>query len=63
MLTLAECRKYIKNEDISDERLLEIRDFLYAISNEIAVNCLNKFEHKVKMQSKEMCNTVKYEQT
>lgn len=52
MLTLEDCRKYIKNKDISDERLLQIRDFLYAISKEVAINHINKFESDVKMQRK-----------
>jgi hypothetical protein len=34
MLTVKECRKYIKDKNVSDEKLKEMIDYVYALSIE-----------------------------
>lgn len=47
MLTLEECKKYLKEKDISDERITEIRDFLYAVARESVIRNISKYEQQV----------------
>jgi hypothetical protein len=61
MLEVSTCKKYLQNKNITDERIKEIRDYLYAISREIAVNNLNKYEASVKESRKKLYNK-NYEQ-
>jgi hypothetical protein len=55
MLTIQECRKYLK-VDISDKRVEEIRDYLYALSKEIIRKNVDDYE-------KSLRKTLEYEQT
>lgn len=55
MLTIQECRKYLK-VDISDKRVEEIRDYLYALSKEIIRKNVDDYE-------KGLRKTLEYEQT
>jgi len=48
LMTLEECKKHLKNKNITDKRIEEIRDYLYAISREIIVSNLNKYEKQVR---------------
>jgi hypothetical protein len=55
MLTIQECRKYLK-KDIPDKRVEEIRDYLYALNKEIIRKNVDDYE-------KSLRKTMKYEQT
>lgn len=55
MLTIQECRKYL-NKDISDKRVEEIRDHLYALSKEIIRKNVDDYENSLR-------KTLGYEQT
>lgn len=55
MLTIQECRKYL-NKDISDKRVEEIRDYLYALSKEIIRKNVDDYENSLR-------KTLGYEQT
>lgn len=35
MLTVEECRKYLKNSDLKDEEIVAVRNFLYALSERV----------------------------
>ncbi len=47
-MTLEEFKKHFKNKNVNDERIKEIRDYLYAISREIVLNNLNEYEKQIK---------------
>lgn len=55
MLTIQECRKYLK-KDISDKRVEEIRDYLYSLSKEIIRKNVDDYENGLR-------KTLEYEQT
>lgn len=61
MLEVSICKQYLQNKNITDERIKEIRDYLYAIAREITVNNLNKYEASVKESRKKLYNK-NYEQ-
>jgi hypothetical protein len=61
MLDVSTCKQYLQNKNITDERIKEIRDYLYAIAREIAVNNLDKYEASVKNSRKKLYNK-SYEQ-
>jgi hypothetical protein len=44
MVPLETCKMYLEKKDLTDKRIAEIRDYLYAISREIIRNSLS--EHK-----------------
>jgi ATP-dependent Zn protease len=54
MLTIQECRKYLK-KDLSDKRIEEIRDYLYALSKEVIRKNVDDYEKSLK-------KVLKYEQ-
>ena len=54
MLDLETCKKYLKDKNMSDERIKVIRDFLYAISREIISNNIIKYEKTVKGNAKKV---------
>lgn len=35
MLTVEECRKYLKNPSLKDEEIITVRNFLYALSERV----------------------------
>jgi transcriptional regulator of heat shock response len=55
MLTIQECRRYLK-QDISDKRVEEIRDYLQALSKEIIKKSVDDYK-------KSLVKITKHEQT
>ena len=55
MLTIEECRKYLK-KDISDKKVEEMRDYLYALSKEVIRKNVDEYESSLR-------KVLKYEQT
>ena len=62
MLEVSNSKQYLKDKNITDERIKEIRDYLYAIAREITINNLNKYENSVKESKKKLYNKHTYEQ-
>ena len=48
MITIEQCRKFLASEDLPDERIKEIRDYLYALSKEIIRNNIQNYEKNVR---------------
>ena len=48
MLTLEECRKHLKDKEVSDERMEEIRAYLYALVEDIVVNNIKTYESQTR---------------
>lgn len=55
MLTIEECRKYLKR-DIPDKKVEEMRDYLYALSKEVIRKNVDEYESSLR-------KVLKYEQT
>lgn len=55
-MTLEECKERLLNKNITDERIKEIRDYLYAISTEIVLNNLSEYEQGVRENNKKLYN-------
>ena len=53
MITTEECRKYLKDKNLSDARIEQVRDYLYALAKEIANKNIEHFEKSqvAKMQN------------
>jgi hypothetical protein len=52
MLSVAECKAYLKNSKYSDEEIENIRDFLYALSTRIIKKTVEENGHKKTTTSK-----------
>ncbi len=63
MLEVSTCKTFLQNKNITDERIKEIRDYLYAIAKEIAVKNMNDYEKNVRESKKKLYNKSTYEQT
>ena len=48
MLTIEECRKLLKLEDISEIRVKIIRDYLYALCKELIKTNIDNYEKDVR---------------
>lgn len=47
MLTIDECKKYLTDYNLTDERIETIRDFLYAFCTEIVRNNIQNYESTI----------------
>jgi hypothetical protein len=52
MLTIQECKKHLENKNLSEKRIEEIRDYLYAICQEIVRNNISNYKKETKKLSK-----------
>lgn len=52
MITVAECRKYLKDTKLSDARIEQIRDYLYALGREIIKKNIQKYERDIRKTTK-----------
>ncbi|MEN9337795.1 MAG: hypothetical protein RIQ41_109 [Candidatus Parcubacteria bacterium] len=48
MITTEVCKTYLDKKGLTDQRIEEIRDYLYAISREIARNSVNDYKQSLK---------------
>jgi len=53
MLTLEECKKYLKDKEVSDERMEEIRTYLYALVKDVVTKNIKAYEIKTRECRKE----------
>lgn len=51
MLSVEECKKHLKDINLSDERIKDIRDYLYALSRETIKNNIDTYEASVRRKS------------
>lgn len=44
MVSIETCKKYLEKKNLTDKRIEEIRDYLYAISKEVIKNNIDNYE-------------------
>lgn len=52
MITITECRKHLKDTKLSDARIEEIRNYIYAIGIEIIRKNIRIYEQEVRGKNK-----------
>lgn len=50
MLSVEECKKLLSKKDLSEKRIEEIRDYLYAIVNTIISNEVDTYERDTRQE-------------
>jgi hypothetical protein len=50
MLSVEQCKKYLHGKDLTEESVIIIRDYIYALCEEVVLRRVEEYEQKEKVE-------------